>query len=191
MDIPAGLTIATPRLRLRPFQVGDARRVVEIQSNWNVIRMLRMANFPVTLEATRAWLASHGDEWREGSGYRFAVEFEGRVVGCVDVDEIQGRRGVLGYWFDEAVWGRGLASEAARAAMDWAFEALGLTGLDSGCASDNLASAAVLTRLGFRRNGETRLWSNPRGGEITQLRFTREAGGGRNREGAAEPSTRR
>ena len=139
--------------------------------------MLRLATHPATLESTRAWIAGHADEWRAGAAHRFAVEFEDGVVGCADIDEIRGGRGELGYWFDEAVWGRGLAGEAARALMDWGFEALGLTGLDSGCASDNPASAAILSRLGFRPAGEAQLWSKPRGKPITQLRFVREAPG--------------
>src|SRR5215469_10695105 len=41
--IPPRLQLRTERLTLRPFELSDAERVVEIQSNWNVTRMLRMA----------------------------------------------------------------------------------------------------------------------------------------------------
>jgi [ribosomal protein S5]-alanine N-acetyltransferase len=151
------LTIVAPRLKLRPTEPADAERFTEIQFNWNVIRMLRLANYPASLEAMTAWLAAHADERRAGTAFRFVVMFEDRVVGCADIDEIGAERGALGYWLDEAVWGRGLAVEAGSALMDWSFETLGLSGLDTGCASDNPASAAVLTRLGFQRAGEARL----------------------------------
>jgi RimJ/RimL family protein N-acetyltransferase len=167
--------LRTSRLVLRPTRLGDDERFVEIQSNWNVARMLRLASWPPTTHAMRGWLAEHQWERRDGTGFRFAVELSGRVVGCVDIDEIKGGRGELGYWLEEAVWGRGLASEAAQALIDWGFAVVGLTGLDAGCASDNRASAAILAKLGFRRRGETRLWSRPRGGAITQLLFAREA----------------
>jgi [ribosomal protein S5]-alanine N-acetyltransferase len=172
---PAGDAITTPRLLLRPTSLGDDERFVEIQSNWNVARMLRLADWPPTEAAMRGWLSEHEIDRRAGAAFRFAVVLEGRVVGCADIDEISDGRGELGYWLDEAVWGRGVASEAARALMDWGFRRLGLLGLDSGCASDNPASAAILARLGFERCGETRLWSKPRGAAITQLRFAREA----------------
>jgi RimJ/RimL family protein N-acetyltransferase len=174
-DPLAAAIIRTERLLLRPTRLDDLEAFLEIQSNWNVARMLRLTTWPPNRPAMRGWLNEHQWERRDGTGYRFAVEWDGRVVGCADIDEIGGGRGELGYWFDEAVWGRGLASEAARALMDWGFAALGLAGLDSGCAEDNRASAAILAKLGFERCGAARVWSRPRGAAITQLRFARQA----------------
>jgi RimJ/RimL family protein N-acetyltransferase len=174
-SVPADLVFRTPRLVLRPTREADAPRFVEIQSNWNVARMLRLARWPADLADMNEWVAEHRREWRQGLAYRFAIERGGQVVGCVDIDELRAGRGELGYWLDQAVWGQGLALEAARAVLDWSFAGLRLAGLDSGCAEDNPASAAILTRLGFARCGEARLWSRPRAGPITQLRFRREA----------------
>jgi RimJ/RimL family protein N-acetyltransferase len=170
------LSLSTKRLVLRPFEVSDAERVLQIQQNWNVTRMLRMAPWPQTLDLTRAWLASHAEEWRAGTGYRFALVHAGDVLGCADVDEVvrrdtEGGEGVIGYWLDETAWGQGFASEAARAVIDFAFGQLGLSRLTSGHAADNPASGRVLKKLGFRRIGETRVWSNPRGEEIQQVRY--------------------
>jgi RimJ/RimL family protein N-acetyltransferase len=160
--------LQTARLTLRPFGVEDAARVLAIQSNWNVTRMLRMATFPPTLQPTRAWLASHEGEWRAGTAYRFAVVLHGAVIGCADVDEIADGRGDLGYWLDEAAWGCGFASEAAGAVVAFAFDVLRLDGLNSGHARDNPASGTVLRKLRFRRIGEISVWSNPRREEIDQ-----------------------
>ena len=159
----------TPRLTLRPFVVGDAERVLAIQSNWNVTRMLRMAPWPQTLALTREWLTSHEAERLAGRAFRFAVILEGEVIGCADVDEIDGKSGDLGYWLDEAAWGRGLASEAAQAVVDFAFGRLGLGELRSGHAADNAASGKVLAKLGFDRTGEGTVWSRPRQTEIRQV----------------------
>ena len=163
--------LRTPRLTLRPFEIADAERVVEIQSNWNVARMLRMAPWPPTLAAMRGWLASHAEEWRAGAAYRFAILQGGVLIGCADVDEIAAGEGEIGYWLDEAAWGRGLAREAAGAVIDFAFGQVGLRRLRSGHAADNPASGKVLEALGFRRTDETRVWSNPRGAEIRQIRY--------------------
>jgi len=168
-DIDTRLT--TDRLVLRPFEVADAERVVAIQANWQVARMLRLAPWPVTLEATRVWLADHRREWLEGSAFRFAIERAGRVIGCADLNEIAGGRGDLGYWLDEAEWGCGLATEAGAAVVRFAFDAIGLEGIVSGHASDNIGSGKVLEKLGFLPAGEIELWSIPRGGTITQKRY--------------------
>ena len=174
---PDDFCLRTARLVLRRTRAEDAARFVEIQSNWKVARMLRLATWPPRRPDMVEWLVEHQREWRLGLAYRFAVVRDERVIGCVDLDEIAFGRGEIGYWLEEAAWGQGLALEAARALMDWGFSALGLAALDSGCAEDNPASAAILVKLGFERCGETRLWSRPRGGPITQLRFRRDAPG--------------
>jgi RimJ/RimL family protein N-acetyltransferase len=168
---PPRLQLRTERLTLRPFEVADAERVTEIGADWDIARMLRMAPWPTSREINRVWLQTHPAEWREGTAYRFAVVLAGRLIGCVDVDEIQQGEGVLGYWLERGAWGQGFATEAARAAIRFAFERLGLRRLASGHAFDNPVSGLVLRKLGFEPTGETRVWSRPRAEEIAQLTY--------------------
>ena len=151
----------TERLLLRPTRVEDAARFAQIQSNWNVTRMLRLAPWPVVEAEMAAWVATHPDEWAQGSAYRFAVERDGRVIGVCDVDDIDGDRGEIGYWFDEAHWGGGIAGEAAQALVRFALEDLGLVRLDAGHAADNPASGRVLERVGFRFQADITRYSRP------------------------------
>ena len=106
-------SMTTGRLVLRPTRGSDADRAFEIQTDWEVTRMLRMASFPPDRQEIRRWFADHQREWLAGEAYRFAVELAGRMVGVVDVDGIAEREGSLGYWLDRAAWGRGYAFEAA------------------------------------------------------------------------------
>ena len=163
-----GHVIQTHRLVLRPVEVADAERFVQIQSNWNVVRMLRMADFPPTRESMSAWLATAQRERARGTAFRFAVVKDGAVIGCADIDEIADGWGDLGYWLDEANWGDGFATEAAAAVRDFALADLELDGLRSGHAADNPASGKVLVRLGFHRVANERRWSKPRSAEIDQ-----------------------
>ncbi|MGD9682443.1 MAG: GNAT family N-acetyltransferase [Candidatus Obscuribacterales bacterium] len=55
----------------------------------------------------------------------------------------------LGFHFRPAYWGKGLASEAARAVIVHAFEKLGASALFAGHHPDNAASEKVLRKLGF------------------------------------------
>jgi [ribosomal protein S5]-alanine N-acetyltransferase len=165
------LVLDTSRLHLRHARDDDAARFVEILSNWNVIKMLRLAPHPYTRADAETWIASHADERQAGTAHRFVIERDGRIIGTCDVDEIAGSTGDLGYWLDEAAWGRGYATEAARAVLDFSFGQLALTRVTSGHAADNPNSGHILTKLGFIRTGQTRTWSNPRGGEIDQLKY--------------------
>lgn len=163
-------TITTTRLALRPSSAADAQRAFEIQSDWAVSRMLRMASFPPDRAEIEAWFADHPREWAAGKAYRFSAMLDGRMIGLVDIDEITDSEGEIGYWFEQAAWGQGFASEAARAVVRFAFAA-GLLSLRSGHAADNAASGRVLVRLGFRLLDRVERPSRSRGEAILQCRY--------------------
>ncbi len=173
MSLPRN--IATERLVLRATEPGDAVRAFDIQSNWNVTRNLRMAGYPPDLADIESWFALHTDEWRSGSAYRFAILRDGRMIGVVDVDGIRDGDGSIGYWLEDAAWGKGYASEAARAVVRFAFEDIGLRSLRSGHAADNTSSGRVLLKLGFNHTGDTTVWSRARATEIVQRQYRLDA----------------
>ncbi|RXT27744.1 MULTISPECIES: GNAT family N-acetyltransferase [unclassified Bosea (in: a-proteobacteria)] len=163
--------ISTKRLQLRPSVAADAQRAFEIQSDWAVTRMLRMASFPPDRTETEAWFADHPRQWRDGEAYRFAAMLDGRMIGLVDIDEIAGSEGELGYWFERVAWGHGFASESARAVVRFAFAEAGLSALRSGHAADNVASGRILARLGFRLLDQVERSSRSRGETVLQCRY--------------------
>ena len=59
----------------------------------------------------------------------------------------------LFYLLKAAYWGKGLATEAAGALLDFAFTQLELTSVHGGCAPDNLASKCVMEKIGMRYVG--------------------------------------
>lgn len=59
----------------------------------------------------------------------------------------------IGYCFDEPVWGKGYATEAVRAMLQWAYGALDLNRVEAELDTRNAASARVLEKLGFEREG--------------------------------------
>ncbi|KAA1180206.1 GNAT family N-acetyltransferase [Rhizobium tropici] len=166
--------IQTARLLLRPTSAPDAERAFEIQSDWNVTRMLSNATYPPGRQDIESWFSSHGQEWVDGTAYRFAIEQAGRMIGVVDVDGISGVEGSLGYWLEKSAWGKAYAFEAAQALIGFVFHEAGLTRLESGHASDNPASGRVLTKLGFARIDTRELFSRSRRETIIQCCYMLE-----------------
>lgn len=82
----------------------------------------------------------------------------GRLVGSVGLLPDPKREHpdvrMLGYWLDRAWWGRGLMSEAARAAVDYGFSQLGVPMISVCCYRHNERSRRLIERLGFRFEGE-------------------------------------
>lgn len=133
--------------------------------------MLRMASFPPDRTEIEDWFTDHPLEWAAGEAYRFAAMLDGRMIGLVDIDEIAHGEGEIGYWFEQAAWGQGFASEAARAVVRFAFTGAGLLSLRSGHAADNAASGRVLERLGFRLLDRVERSSRSRGETILQCHY--------------------
>jgi RimJ/RimL family protein N-acetyltransferase len=59
----------------------------------------------------------------------------------------------IGYCFDEPAWGKGYATEAVGAMLQWAYRELDLNRVEAELDTRNAASARVLEKLGFEREG--------------------------------------
>jgi RimJ/RimL family protein N-acetyltransferase len=156
---------------LRPTVPTDIDRAFAIRSNWEVARNLSRASFPPDRRVMEDWFGTHASEWQAGTAYRFAICRNGEVIGIIDIGEIDGATGELGYWLDEAAWGQGYGTEAARAVIDFAFGPADLRTVIAGHAADNHASGAILRRLGFQPTGQREVASRSRGETILQLRY--------------------
>lgn len=81
----------------------------------------------------------------------------GRLIGSVGLlpDPKRENPGalMLGYWLDEAYWGRGLMSEAAAAVVRHGFVQLGAELITVCCYTHNQRSKRLIERLGFRFEG--------------------------------------
>ena len=87
-----------------------------------------------------------------------ALPADDRLVGTVtlvDWDRTN-RRAEIGFILHPSHQGRGLASDAVRTALEWAFGPMGLHRVEADVEPANVASLRLLERLGFRREGLSR-----------------------------------
>lgn len=166
LDIP---TIETERLVLRAFREGDAEPLAAIHGDEQVMRYLGGMTDGSAHSAFNTILGYLGHWHLRGFG-RWAVEEKasGRMIGRTgfyeNAHEWPGNE--LGWTFVREMWGKGYATEAARAARDFGFERLGMSRVFSMINPQNAASQAVAKRLGetpwkvFPFKGtENMLWS--------------------------------
>jgi RimJ/RimL family protein N-acetyltransferase len=152
-------TLLTDRLRLRPFTDADAEPLYDLHSS---SRVLRYWDAPPWTDPARAdrFLAGCRRMADEGSGARLAVDRlgDGAFLGWCSLSawNPDHRTASLGYCFTEAAWGQGYATEAAHAVLGWAFASLDLNRVQAETDTRNLASARVLEKLGFVREGTLR-----------------------------------
>jgi RimJ/RimL family protein N-acetyltransferase len=152
-------TLATERLRLRPFADDDADVLFALQSNPRVVRYW---DSPPWTDPSRA--KSFIDKCQQmaddGAGVRLVVERRDgpSFIGWCSVTRWNPdfRSAALGYCYTEVAWGHGYATEAARALLAWAFDTLDLNRVQAETDTRNVASARVLEKLGFLREGTLR-----------------------------------
>jgi RimJ/RimL family protein N-acetyltransferase len=152
-------TLHTARLRLRPFDDADADDLFALHSNAYVLRYWDAPPWSERVRAER-FVTACRQMAQAGTGVRLAVDrvCDGAFIGWCSLSRWNPdyRSASLGYCFAEAAWGRGYATEAARVLLRWAFDTLDLNRVQAETDTRNVASARVLEKLGFVREGTLR-----------------------------------
>jgi ribosomal-protein-alanine N-acetyltransferase len=91
----------------------------------------------------------------------WAITLDAAVIGLIALHawERHHRRAELGYELAAAHRGHGIATEAARAVIEFGFTTMALHRIQAGTLADNSRSVRLLERLGFQREGVLRQYS--------------------------------
>ena len=170
----------TERLLLRPGWQEDAPALARAIAEEAIVRNLASAPWPYDLTAAEAFLATERRP-DEASFLVFRRTMGApQLVGSAGLGRRPGGEIELGYWIARRHWGRGFATEASRAMLAAARDALRLPRIHAGHFLDNPASGRVLEKLGFRPTGVvTQRFSAGRGAtapcRLYELDFAAEA----------------
>ncbi|WP_321800351.1 GNAT family N-acetyltransferase [Burkholderia sp. BCC1988] len=153
------VTLHTSRLVLRPLRDTDAHAFFDL---WSDAQAMRYASFaPLT-------------DWRQAAervALNLATTASGQDLVCVlearDTGDVLGecvlfhaheqcRRAEIGFSLRRRYWRGGYMREAASAVIDHAFGTLRLNRIEADIDPRNVASAALLERIGFVREGVLR-----------------------------------
>ena len=163
-------TIETDRIILREFMSADEEAVFAYGSQPETVQSMtfkRHTSRAHTRKVMNRWF----DGYKKGTETRWALvsKAHGGVVGCANIHTYawHDRRALLGYTLNSDEWGKGYATQAARALVEFGFEHLGLENIGAVIRVDNVgsmrvmektgASATVTTRKYWHVNGETLL----------------------------------
>ena len=155
--------LLTPRLVLRPWRADDAEQLLPLlEANrahlepWIPERVAKPVPLPMLAERLDTFAAAFDAdrEWRYGMFWREDSRVLGELslfprdaksrVSFADADRVE-----IGYWLRADMTGIGIATEAARAALDASAAHPRFTRAEIRCDARNAPSAAVPKRLGF------------------------------------------
>lgn len=153
--------VDTERLILRPFTPGDLDALAAINSDPHVMRYIGDGK-PAPREHTAerlTFILEHGR--RHGfSVWAVCSKQTPSLIGFCGLHHLDGTIEVeVGYRLAREHWGKGFATEAARASLRYGFEDLELDRIVAVVQGENIASQRVLEKLGLKYEKDARYYN--------------------------------
>ena len=158
--------LETKRLALRAPRLEDAKTVATLANDRRIAKNTARIPHPYKMSDAEGFISGAN---KAGGEAVFLITLRDKtVIGACGV-RLQDETPELGYWLGVPHWGNGYATEAARAARDWAFETVGVDRLISLVDLENARSLRVAERLGATqtetvtlKGKQTAVWVHPR-----------------------------
>ena len=145
--------LETERLVLRAPCLDDVPALVLLLNDRRISENLSRAPYPYARKDAVAFIK--GLNRSDDETALLVTLPDGTLVGGCGVGLLAGTYPEIGYWFGVAYWGRGYATEVARAVVAYAFDELGHEALEAGARVSNPASRRVLEKCGYVWTGVT------------------------------------
>lgn len=163
--------MATERLSLRPFEAEDVEDALAYANDELFGRYVPTVPYPYERHDAETFVAfAMETDW--SCDPHWAIDLHGRAIGGVDLSIDEENTAALGYAIGRAWWGQGLGTEAARAAVDCAFERYGVAVVWATADARNTASHRVLEKIGMRLDGTLRQRRLHRGERSDECHFS-------------------
>jgi len=149
------MRLDTPRLILRAWQDSDRAAFAQINRDPDVMKylgpLLTRAQSDAAIDQ-QIKLMGHGEPAFWATEYKDS----GHLIGCIGIKRVSFQAHFtpcfeIGWRLGSAFWGRGLASEGAKATLDYSFEHWDMAKIMSFTVPANLASQGVMRKIGMSR----------------------------------------
>ena len=150
--------LETKRLFLRRLEFGDADRVEELASDYELAKTTLTVPHPYPAGSAADFIRSMWTAEEKGLVAFAVVEKESEsLIGIINIKQtLAFKRGELGYWVGRPYWGKGYGTEAARAMVEFGFKELGLNKVFAGAFADNPGSWRIMEKVGMKHEGTWR-----------------------------------
>jgi RimJ/RimL family protein N-acetyltransferase len=142
--------LETKRLALRAPRLEDAKLVAALANDRRIAENTARIPHPYRLADAESFIG--GANKNDGEAVFLITLRDGTVVGACGVVTAE-EPPELGYWLGVEHWGKGYATEALHAVIDYAFTDLGHDAVQAGARVTNPASRRVLEKCGFQWTG--------------------------------------
>jgi len=142
--------LETKRLALRMPRLEDAKTMVALANDRRIAENTARIPHPYKLADAEGFI---GGANKGAADAVFLITLHDRtIIGACGVTALDDQA-ELGYWLGVPYWGKGYATEALHAVIDYAFTDLGHEAVNAGARVTNPASRRVLEKCGFQWTG--------------------------------------
>ena len=147
--------LETERLILRTWTYKDADALFEICRDAEVMLHIGDRKPYESVEKAKEFLNWAVLYQLENGFCRWAVveKSTGKIIGSCGFARREMKEAELGYLFAREVWGKGFATEAASACLDYGFKNLGFETIIALTDIEHIKSQNVLEKIGFTQRG--------------------------------------
>jgi [ribosomal protein S5]-alanine N-acetyltransferase len=164
--------ITTERLQLRAVSYDDIPFVFEAAQFPGFCDGMRW-DPPESPDELKLVTAKNIESWVSGTQYTFTIDLIDPAVpvGRIALRPLQKGVWYLGFWVDPNHWGKGIATEAAKALVAFAFNELAATAVLSSHATWNVASQRVIEKVGMQLIGHNPEAFMKNGAPVEELEY--------------------
>lgn len=154
------ITLETERLILRRFTIDDTEAVYNNWTSDSEVSKYMRWEYHKNINETRLKINDWLDRYNKNNFYQWAITIKGTeepigAIGLFVVNESD-MCGDFGYSISRKHWGQGIASEALKAVIKFAFEVVGFNRIESYHSINNPASGKVMQNAGMKFEGLAR-----------------------------------
>ena len=149
------MELKTKDLVLRPIRLGDEEQIHEYAGDKDITMMFWLPND--TFEETCDFVRHCDEDWKKPfdqiEDFEFVITLDGKIIGGCDCDLSHSEDhsyATLGWIINKNYRGRGFASQAGAALIDFAFNNLKIERILAQCDCKNAASFGVMKKIGMR-----------------------------------------
>ena len=143
--------LETKRLALRAPRLEDAKMVATLANDRRIAENTARIPHPYKTPDAEGFIAGAN---KGGGEAVFLITLRDKtVIGACGFTQIDRHPPEIGYWLGVKHWGKGYATEALHAVIDYAFTDLAHDALQAGARVTNPASRRVLEKCGFQWTG--------------------------------------
>ena len=158
--------IETERLVLKEIVDADKERLVSLIGDFQVSKNLSKVPYPYTLDDADEWLErSHNQK------FNLNIFLNDDLIGGVGLTPAEDDFYELGYWLGVDYWGQGYATESVMEFLNYAKTNSSCEKLKANVFKENIASAKVLEKNGFKRVEDREVFSISRQENVPSVNY--------------------